>query len=79
MKFKKGDRVVLIDDENLGNGPAAKLYGVYTVDSYSVTDNPSYEIMKILIVEEISGAFDGDRFITFEEYRKQKMKKILSR
>ena len=78
MKFKKGDKVVLIDDTDLDIG-SALLYDVYTVESYTITDNPSYNIMPILIVEEISGAFDAERFITFDIYRKQKLNKILNR
>ena len=78
MGFKKGDQVVLMDNSNLVNMDT-ELYGIYTVDSYAKSDDSKYDILPILIIEEIAGAFDANRFITFNEYRKQKLNKILSR
>ena len=74
MSFKKGDRVVLIDIDDFLNSINVELYGVYVVDSYAETDN---NIMPILILENINCAFAAERFITFNEYRKQKLNKIL--
>jgi len=79
MKFKKGDKVVLIDVDDFLHSVNTELYGVYIVDSYAKTDNKSYDIMEILILEGINCAFSADRFITLDKYRKQKMKKILSK
>ena len=78
MLYKKGDKVVLIDADDIGI-IGVELYGVYTVDSYTKTDNIRYEIMSILIIDEVSGAFDANRFISFGQYRKQKLNKILSK
>ena len=43
MGFKKGDKVVLIDDNELYI-PNMELYGIYTVNSYSKTENDKYRI-----------------------------------
>ena len=76
--FKKGDKVVLIDDDDLDDNMGAVLYGEYIVEGY--VGNKEFNIRTpLMILEGISAAFAGERFITLIQFRKQKIKKLLSK
>jgi len=77
--FKKGDKVVLIDDEDL-DILGAELYGIYVVEEYVGGSNAVVNILTpLIILEGITAAFAGERFITLVQFRKQKIKKLLSK
>lgn len=75
--FKKGDKVVLIDDGDL-NIKGLELYGIYKVDSY-LDGSPIKKIKPFVILDGVAAAVSDDRFISFLEFRKQKINKILSK
>jgi hypothetical protein len=72
--FKKGDKVVLIDDDDL-DIRGVELYGVYTVDGY--VDNLPFS--PLIILKETSAVFAGERFVSIINFRKQKINKIISK
>lgn len=74
--FKKGDKIVLIDDDGL-NIKDLELYNSYIVDSY-IDGSPIINNLKpLIILDGVSAAVAGERFISFLEFRKQKINKIL--
>jgi len=76
-KFKKGDKVVLIDDDDLDI--LVELYGVYTVESYVDKSPIMNKFTPLIILEGVSAAFAGERFISLVQFRKQKIEKLLSK
>jgi hypothetical protein len=69
MKFKKGDKIICIDDTNT---PSLKLYNEYIFFGYHVNSND--------IVVRTNGwwypLLDAKRFISLNEYRLLKIKKL---
>lgn len=76
--FKKGDKVVLIDVDGLGDEWVVDLYNEYEVEEWSEFIHKG-ELSNITILKGVAGAFHGSRFISIIEYRKQKVKKLLSK
>lgn len=77
--FNKGDTVVCIDDSDVGSS-GLLLHKKYVVDfifdsmyCYLYPINQNGEVGKM------SGVFPKKRFITLEEFRKQKINKIRER
>lgn len=75
--FKKGDKVVLIDDDDL-DILGVELYGVYTVDSYVDESPVMNKFTPLIILDGISAAFAGERFVSVVEFRKQKLDKLIN-
>jgi len=79
--FKKGDKVILIDIDGLDKDDwTVELYGQYEIEEYAtyLNQNDGKE-RSVTIVKNISGAFHSNRFITLTQFRKQKIKKLLSK
>jgi len=76
--FKKGDSVVLIDDDDIG-GINVVLYNTYIVDSY-VSENIMLEkFTPLIVLVGVDAALAGERFISLLDFRKQKINKILDK
>lgn len=72
MKFKAGDKIVCVDNEDIN----IQLYQTYVIDSCVIN---SSLIQPFVVLRNVSGAFAAERFITFEQFRKQKIEKLLKR
>jgi len=82
--FDKGDKVVLVkmkelDGEHRLSEHSVKLYGIYEVEEQNEFYNSNDELKTLLELKGIGGAFYGDRFISLVKFRKQKIKKLLSK
>jgi len=76
--FKKGDKVVLIDVDGLGDEWVVELYNEYEVDIYTeFIDSNDGEQKSVTILRGVNGAFHGNRFMNLVQFRKQKINKIL--
>jgi hypothetical protein len=72
MKFKKGDKIICIDNTDESN---LKLYKEYTFIVYYLNDLHKYDHILIKI-NELYPLFDMRRFISLEEFRRLKIQKI---
>jgi hypothetical protein len=76
--FKRGDKVVLIDNDDLDENIDIELYNQYIVEGY--VGNKELNIRTpLIILKGVSAALAGDRFISITSFRKQKIKKLLSK
>jgi len=76
-RFKKGDKVVLIDDDDL-DIKCVELYGQYIVESYVGVESINL-MTPLIILKNVSAALSGERFISLTKFRKQKIEKLLSK
>jgi len=78
--FSEGDKIVCIDIEPRKNDDLQEQNDVF------LEKNKIYNIRYIfkqktdyILLEESSGAFKVDRFVSLKDYRKQKLEKICSK
>ena len=80
--FKKGDKVIVIDIDGLNTqgGWIVELYGEYEIEEYTTYMDHNDGITKsVTFLKGANGAFHGSRFISKAQYRKQKIKKLLTK
>lgn len=80
IKFNKGDRIVCIDVfdlEDMHN--KLKIYQIYIVEGFLDVNKIPGITKSAVMLENISGVFVSDRFITLMQYRKQKVNKLLNK
>lgn len=81
-KFKRGDKVILIDIDGIDDQDfwcSIKLYEEYEIEEYAEYTKLNGELKSVTILKGVSGAFHGSRFISIMDYRKQKINKLLSK
>ena len=68
--FKTGDRVVCVDASNTRRVKnQIKIHSTYIVDIYD-------EFFDCVYLNDMTGLYTSERFITLKEYRKQKLQKL---
>jgi hypothetical protein len=79
MIFSKGEKIVCIDTDDLDDMLNKLIYGnIYIIEGLIPKEMLPNILNDGILLEGYGGVFSSDRFISLLEFRKQKIKKLIS-